>query len=60
MMSVETNPKEQAPTDNQTPTWSALVIIAIISQVFWWCAFASPFLELFKRLIAAIEKLANM
>ena len=57
---MEPQPEKQTPPDSQTPTWSALVIIAILSQMFWWYAFASPFLELFKRLIAAIEKLANM
>ena len=57
---MEPQPEKQTPPYSQTPTWSALVIIAILSQMFWWYAFASPFLELFKRLIAAIEKLANM
>jgi hypothetical protein len=56
---VEPQAEKQTPLDSQTPTWSALVIVAILSQMFWWYVFASPFLGLFTRLVTALEKIAN-
>lgn len=57
--------KEQAPeeptapaSDSQTPTWSALVIIAILSQTFWWFSFATPLLKLLERLCNGIDRIS--
>ena len=49
---------EDKPTKDPTRPWAEVMLILILSQMFWWFLFAAPMLKLFERLCAGIDRIS--
>jgi hypothetical protein len=52
--------EEKAPVEDPGRSWAEIIIILILTQMFWWFMFANPMLKLLERLCAGIDRICPM
>jgi hypothetical protein len=49
---------EDSEMEGSTPAWSCAVVVFVLANMFWWFVFAKPFLAMFEKLVAGIDRIS--